>query len=466
MRPLGFATLVALTSIGTAAQGADGNRLTYLDEDNPYYVSRTFPKLVTPQWVGEPGVEAVVILAIDDMRDPKKYEAFLRPILRRLKQIDGRAALSIMTNQVDPKDPQLQAWLKEGLSLETHTIDHPCPLLQKGDLARAKSTYDRCVDLLNSVPGNRPVAFRMPCCDSLNTVSPRFFTEIFNRTTPQGRFLTVDSSVFNIITSNDPDLPREWVIDSDGRDKFRKYVPYDRSFVNTIENYPYPYVIGRVCWEFPCVTPSDWEADHLHKAGNPVTVQDWKTALDVTVRKQGVFCLVFHPHGWIKNEQLVELIDQAVAKHGKKVKFITFGEAVARLTKNFLGGVPLRDPKTGEDNGVRVLDLNNDGFMDVVIGNEKARQTRLWSPETRTWGLTDFPAKLIETLPAELDGQGAANIRPRHVGSGVHFGILQPNGYASSWPIGLRSKGDGILTGPAGWLTRPCSPAFPTIFCR
>ena len=35
---------------------ADGNRLTYLDSSDPYYPSREFPKLITPQWVGEPGV--------------------------------------------------------------------------------------------------------------------------------------------------------------------------------------------------------------------------------------------------------------------------------------------------------------------------------------------------------------------------------------------------------------------------
>src|SRR5579883_1335087 len=116
--------------LAATAVAADGNRLAYLDECDPYYPSGTFPKLITPQWVGEPGVEAVVILAIDDMREPKRYEAFLRPILRRLKQIDGRAPLSIMTNSVDPKDPQLQAWLKEGLSIECHTIDHPCPFFK------------------------------------------------------------------------------------------------------------------------------------------------------------------------------------------------------------------------------------------------------------------------------------------------------------------------------------------------
>ena len=59
--------------------------------------------------------------------------------------------------------------------------------------------------------------------------------------------------------------------------------------------------------------------------------------------------MVFHPHGWIKAEQIIELIDHAEQKHGKKVKFLTFREARDRLKQNFLGGQPLRDPKTGRD---------------------------------------------------------------------------------------------------------------------
>ena len=59
-----------------------GNRLTYLDDfSNPYYPNLNFPKLVTPQWVGEEGVEAVITLGIDDMREVDRYEAYLRPIL-------------------------------------------------------------------------------------------------------------------------------------------------------------------------------------------------------------------------------------------------------------------------------------------------------------------------------------------------------------------------------------------------
>src|SRR5438876_7258471 len=317
----------------TFAHAQNGNRLAYLDEVDPYYPHKNFPKLITPQWVGEDGVEAVVILAIDDMRDPKKYEAFLRPVLRRLKEIDGRAPVSIMCNQLDPKDPQLQAWLKEGLSLECHTNDHPCPFFKNG-FAKAKDTYDKCVDLLNEIPGNKPVAFRMPCCDSLNTPSPRFYAEIFNKTTKRGKYLSIDSSVFNVFTANDPELPRDLVLMPDGTERFRKYLPRDRTFVNTIEDYPYPYVIGRLCWQFPCVTPIDWKAQHLHKPNNPQTVKDWQAALDCTVIKKGVMTMVFHPHGWIKNDQLVELVDYADKKYGKKVKFLNFREALERLTDN------------------------------------------------------------------------------------------------------------------------------------
>src|SRR5438876_634750 len=50
---LGFvsAALVALALAAPPAKPVDGNRLAYLDELNPWYPHRDFPKLVTPQWV-------------------------------------------------------------------------------------------------------------------------------------------------------------------------------------------------------------------------------------------------------------------------------------------------------------------------------------------------------------------------------------------------------------------------------
>src|SRR3954471_8549193 len=93
LRLLAVLSLIALPAFaaGPATKPAiDANRLRYLDDPcDPYYVGRTFPKLITPQWVGEEGVDAVVVLAIDDMRESAKYEKWLRPVLDRLKQIDG-----------------------------------------------------------------------------------------------------------------------------------------------------------------------------------------------------------------------------------------------------------------------------------------------------------------------------------------------------------------------------------------
>ncbi len=364
--------------------------------------------------MGEAEIEAVAILAIDDMRGFEKWETYLRPILERLKQIDGRAPTSIMTNQVKPDEPHLQRWLAEGVSLETHTLAHPCPLLAKNDFSAAKRTYDGCIDLMASIPRNRPVAFRMPCCDSLNTPSPRFFAEIFNRTTPAGNFLSIDSSVFQLFTPNDQRLPRSSVLDDAGRERFRRYLPADRTFVNRIDDYPYPYVIGRLCWEFPCVVPSDWEAQHLQGANNERTVADLQAALDATVAKQGTFTLVFHPHGWIRNAQINALIDHAQSRHAGKIKFLTFREALERLERNLLAGQSLR-AADGSDNGVRLLDLNQDGFLDVVIGNRQMRRTRIWSPQLRSWSESDFPIELVNT-----DGGG------RTSDVGARFGVVRP----------------------------------------
>ncbi len=283
--------LLILFAFSTIATATEPNRLAYLNDLDPYYVHGDFPKLVTQQWIGEPGVDAVAVLSIDDMRDHQKYEAYLRPIIDRLKQIDGRAPVSIFTCFVQPDESHFQTWLDEGLNIDIHTVRHPCPLMDTSDFEAAKDTYDQCVDVMNAIPRNRPVAFRMPCCDSLNTPSPRFYNEIFAKTTGEGATLTIDSSVFNIMTEN-------------ANLDFRKYIPFD-SYVNTIEDYPYPYLIGSTCIEIPCTVPSDWEGHNIQGSDNPVTVDDMKHAIDLTVDANGVYVLVFHPHGWIENTQVV-----------------------------------------------------------------------------------------------------------------------------------------------------------------
>lgn len=412
--------LVAFLGSDLTAKAGDGNRLTYLDAFcDPYYAGLDTAKLTTPQWIGEEGVEAAAILSNDDLRKAEHHEQFLRPIVERLKKIDGRGPFSCMGNQIDLSDPIFQRWFKENVTVEPHTYHHPCPCLQGDDLAKAKSTYDQCVDQMFDLPNARPVAFRMPCCDSMNSMSPRFYLEVFNKTTPGGNFLNINSSVFLLFTPKDPDLPQSLLQDEEGKLRFDKYVPRDREFVNYIEDYPYPYVVARLCWELPSAGPDDWQGFNLQGAHNPATVRDMKAALDATVIQQGVYTLTHHVDRWIRSDQVIELIDHAVQKHGKKVKFLNFREVNDLLVKNFLGGVPLR-AANGQDNGVRILDLNNDGYMDVVIGNEDVLQTRLWSPDKNEWITTSFPVSIVQ-----VDAEGN-----RH-DAGVRLGILQKNGNAS-----------------------------------
>ncbi|MCC6233175.1 MAG: c-type cytochrome [Verrucomicrobiales bacterium] len=433
--------LLALLLSSTALRGApspptralDANRLTYLDGEDPFHPGLHFPRLTTPQWVGEPGVDVVVTLGIDDMRDSRPYEAFLRPILERLKQIDGRAPLSIFCNAVSPGDPQFTSWLAEGVSLEVHTLSHPCPILAKGDFEAAWNTFHGGVSLLSSVPGNLPVAFRTPCCDSINSPSPRVYAELFRGVNDQGQFLRLDSSVVMVLSTNDPALPRALVQEPDGRSRFGKYLPFP-SFVTTVRDYPYPWVIGKLCWEFPCVAPSDWEAQNLLGKNHPTMLADWKAALDAIALKQGTFNSVFHPHGWSSSTQWVEFIDHAVNTLGARVRFLNYREAHDRLVTHLGAGEPLR-AADGSDNGVRLLDLNDDGFLDVIIANDRIRRTRVWQPDRRAWLDTTFPTALVTRA-----GDGRA------VEVGARFGIVHDDGAVS---VLLRHE-----TGEGAWTFR------------
>jgi hypothetical protein len=220
--------------------------------------------------------------------------------------------------------------------------------------------------------------------------------------------------VFNIITKDDASLPKEIRELEDGSERFRRYLPFP-NFVNTINDYPYPYVIGGVCWEFPCVVPSDWSAQHVQKPYNPDTVRDLKLALDAAVLKQGTFNLVFHPHGWIRNDQVVELIDHAVKTHGKKVKFLNFRECLERLNKNLLDGQALRSADGGQSMSM-LADLNDDGYLDVIA---ISKTMAVWNPKTSRWddAAEDFEKfrDILATfdrrhLRRDLDGDGTFEV--------------------------------------------------------
>ena len=263
----------------------------------------------------------------------------------------------------------------------------------------------------------------MPYCDSLNTPSPRFYAEIFNRTTASGRFSEHRQFRLQRVRPRTRSCRGDLVME--GGQGGSRSIAAGRLVRQHDRNYPYPYVLGGLCWQFPCATPSDWQGQHLNKPNSPITLRDLKASIDCTVAKKGVFSLVFHPHGWISSAQMIELIDHVVEKHGKKVKFLNFREAEGRLNKNLLAGQPLRHPKTGMDNGVRVLDLDNDGYLDVVIANQDLRETRLWSPEAcveeRRVSKGVLATDALRRLPARWQGLVDRLRCQRHAPHVFHF---------------------------------------------
>lgn len=400
-----------------------GNRLSYLDEpNNPWIMERGMPKLITPQWIGEKGVEAVIVLAIDDMSgDGQHFRNYLSPIIDRLKDIDGRGPVSITCNQPDPSHPNMQWFLEQGVSLETHTLTHPCPVLQRDrPLAVASKDYHDCVDLLASIPNNRPVGFRFGCMDGQNTPSPRAYSEILNGISKGGNFMFMSSSVGMVFTPDDPELPREIFSKSaKGYNRFSRYLM--KGFVSYIENYPYPFVVGKKIWELPFAYPNDYTGQALFGNQNPIMIEDFKAAIDATVAKSGAVSLCFHSGGWMLSDQMVDVVDHAHRTHGKKIKFLNMREMHDLMVENLQAGHPLRNKK-GEDNGVRILDINNNGFMDIVIGNPEAKLTRIWDPLKRIWNETPFPLQIDD------------NIR---------FGVIHQNGF----PVVIKVTQEGPFIG-------------------
>jgi len=222
-----------------------------------------------------------------------------------------------------------------------------------------------------------------------------------NGKSPAGNFVSMSTSVGVVFTPEDEQLDKSlFPTEYGGSKRFSKYLM--NGFVNYVENYPYPFVVGSKIWELPFVYPNDYTGQVLHGRGNQITIDDFKAALDATVAKKGAVSLCFHAGSWMRTEQMVEVVDYADKTHGAKIKFLTMLEMNDLMRKNMLGGHSLRD-KEGKDNGVRIFDVNADGYMDVLIANSDTRKCRIWNPENSSWKEISFPERMHSGLRFGVD---------------------------------------------------------------
>ena len=114
--PIAVAAIFSLL-FNLPVQSSEANRLAHLDEpNNPWQVNIKSAKLITPQWIGEEGVQGVAVLAIDDMSgDGQNFRDYLTPIIERLKLIDGRGPVSITCNRPEPDHANMQWFLEQGV---------------------------------------------------------------------------------------------------------------------------------------------------------------------------------------------------------------------------------------------------------------------------------------------------------------------------------------------------------------
>jgi hypothetical protein len=282
--------------------------------------------MTTSKWVVNPKTEAVVLITVDDLRG-NKFDGFTYFVARialeleRNKYQKNRVPSPITVFACDLYDISTEqiAGLENLCDVEVHTISHTCPLVstEKGKeqgLIDARNEIQRSMQHISSSISRTPIAFRVPCCDSQNSV-PIELPELLSANN-----LSVDSSVCGVFTAKPG-------TNTSGR----KYLA--PGFLNFISDYPYPYLVAGRFWEIPFCSPSDYQS-FAKKESAAVVLNDWKYALDQTVRMHGTMPLLVHNNDWVSLETISAFITYARERYGERIEFMTVREVYDLLQKS------------------------------------------------------------------------------------------------------------------------------------
>lgn len=334
---------------------------------------RSHPSAVlpTPAWIGEQGVDAAVIVSVDDLRGAKlqKYNDFLSPILQELRSNNywseqANPSITIFACDLFGLTASRITNLTRTYDLQVHTISHNCPLFDEAREDKITATKSANDEIKRSIAhlqdsGVEVAAFRAPCCDSQNEAMPNAFANMLIESN-----LTVDSSVCVVLGR-----------DAHNDSKQQSYLP--SGFDNFITNYPYPYVADNKIWEFPFVSPSDFQFN-LSGASKNKIVPEWCASLDSIVRARGTMVLLLHPNGWVSPDSVVEFIQYAAKTYGTRLKFLSIADANKRIQQNVLQGERLSN--------IKLVDINADGFLDLRLSKPGSRPRDIvWDDRVGRW---------------------------------------------------------------------------------
>lgn len=326
--------------------------------------------LTTPQWIGEKDVDLAVFLVGDDVH----FLDLVKPEFKAEMRASTEKTWTVFMQEPQQLAQVESSPLQFGLRMRPRQCGN-------FDSSSDFDTDDLKAidDALAQIPEPRPVAHRFPCLDWSSRVSGSLITRL-SGVSKLGNFIEADTSIVNFQNKHAASM-----------------------FPNAtwIDDYPYPFVTGNhLLMEFPS-GPCDslycgWTGAECRRTFGEHWLSMWQAIVGHAFTRKGivVFCCHLASEQKPSPEKVTQFVKHVRTETDGRARFLTFKQAQQRMQEHMFFGQALRR-SDGLDNGVRLLDLNQDGYMDVVVGNELVTKSGIWDAKASKWRRIKFPFKVV-----------------------------------------------------------------------